>query len=160
MAQQWLKWLRPSPLNPRRSGPREGTSTAQRKHPPRQVAELHAQFSLLLSRGVRPGECVVATKAANIGLTLLNWLSGRHIVEFEQMGRDRAAYGERLLPTLAQKLNSAGLTRVDTRELRRFRLLFILYPQIREAVSPELLTHAGVWELQPKANQCELGYGA
>lgn len=79
----------------------------------------------------------VATKAVNIGLTLRNWLIGQHIVEFEQKGRDRAAYGERLLPTLAHRLNAAGLKRVDTRELRRFRLIYTVYPQIRESVSPE-----------------------
>ena len=37
-----------------------------------------------------------ATKAVNIGLTLRNWLIGHRIVEFEQKGRDRAAYGEKL----------------------------------------------------------------
>ena len=98
----------------------------------------------------------VATKAVNIGLTLRNWLIGQHIVEFEQKGRDRAAYGERLLPTLAQRLNAAGLTRVDTRELRRFRLLYTVYPQIRETVSPGLLAHAGVWALQPFLNLVSL----
>jgi predicted nuclease of restriction endonuclease-like (RecB) superfamily len=90
-----------------------------------------------------------ATKAVNIGLTLRNWLIGHRIVEFEQKGRDRAVYGERLLPTLAQRLIAAGLTRVDARELRRFRLLYSIYPQIRETLSPELLTHAGVPILQP-----------
>lgn len=98
----------------------------------------------------------VATKAVNIGLTLRNWLIGQHIVEFEQKGRDRAAYGERLLPTLAHRLNAAGLTRVDTRELRRFRLLYTVYPQIRETVSPGLLAHAGVWALQPFLNLASL----
>jgi predicted nuclease of restriction endonuclease-like (RecB) superfamily len=80
-----------------------------------------------------------AARAINTGLTLRNWLIGYRIVEFEKMGHDRAAYGERLLPTLAKTLAAAGLTRVDTRELRRFRLFYIVYPQIRETVSPELL---------------------
>ena len=30
------------------------------------------------------------------------WEIGRHIVEFEQQGTDRAAYGARLIPTLAE----------------------------------------------------------
>lgn len=42
-----------------------------------------------------------------------------------------------------------GLTRVDARELRRFRLLYTVYPQIRESVSPELISHAGVPALHP-----------
>ena len=90
-----------------------------------------------------------ATKAVNVGLTLRNWFIGHRIVEFEQQGRDRAAYGERLLPELAKRLMAAGLKRVDTRELRRFRLLYTLYPQIRETVTPELLARAGSSALQP-----------
>lgn len=81
----------------------------------------------------------IATKAVNVSLTLRNWLIGYRIVEFEQLGEDRAAYGERLLSTLAERLSAAGLKRVDVRELRRFRLLYGVYPQIRETVTPELL---------------------
>lgn len=80
-----------------------------------------------------------ATKAVNVGLTLRNWLIGHRVVEFEQNGDDRAAYGERLLPELANRLVAAGLKRVDARELRRFRLLYSVYPQIRESLTPELL---------------------
>lgn len=90
-----------------------------------------------------------ATKAVNVGLTLRNWFIGHRIVEFEQKGADRAAYGERLLPALAKRLAAAGLKRVDTRELRRFRLLYTIYPQIRETVTPELLARAGASALQP-----------
>lgn len=90
-----------------------------------------------------------ALKAVNVGLTLRNWLIGHRIVEFEQKGQDRAAYGAKLLQTLAKRLAAAGLTRVDARELRRFRLLYTVYPQIRESVSPELISHAGVPALHP-----------
>lgn len=90
-----------------------------------------------------------STKAVNIGLTLRNWLIGHRIVEFEQNGKDRATYGERLLPKLAQRLVNAGLKRVDARELRRFRLLYTVYPQIRETVSPELLAQDGASVLRP-----------
>lgn len=90
-----------------------------------------------------------ALKAVNMGLTLRNWLIGHRIVEFEQKGQDRAAYGAKLLQTLAKRLAAAGLTRVDARELRRFRLFYTVYPQIRESVSPELISHAGVPALHP-----------
>lgn len=90
-----------------------------------------------------------ATKAVNVGLTLRNWFIGHRIVEFEQNGADRAAYGERLLPALAKRLAAAGLKRVDSRELRRFRLLYTVYPQIRETVTPELLVSFGAGALQP-----------
>ena len=89
-----------------------------------------------------------AAKAVNVALTLRNWLIGYRIVEFEQQGNDRAAYGERLLPALAERLSAAGLKRVDVRELRRFRLLYEVYPQIRESVTPELLASLGAEALQ------------
>ncbi len=93
-----------------------------------------------------------ATKAVNVALTLRNWLIGCRIVEFEQQGNDRATYGERLLPALAERLSAAGLKRVDARELRRFRLLYEVYPQIRESVTPELLAGLGAGVLQSPLN--------
>ena len=38
-----------------------------------------------------------AAHAVNLALTARNWLIGYYIVEFEQNGEDRAAYGEQLL---------------------------------------------------------------
>lgn len=93
-----------------------------------------------------------AAKAVNVGLTLRNWFIGHRIVEFEQNGADRAAYGERLLPALAKRLAAAGLKRVDPRELRRFRLLYTIYPQIRETASPELLARASASALETLLN--------
>jgi predicted nuclease of restriction endonuclease-like (RecB) superfamily len=78
-----------------------------------------------------------AAKAVNISLTLRNWMIGHYIQEYEQSGADRASYGERLLDTLAQRLQQGGLKRVEARELRRFRQFYLAYPQIRETLSPE-----------------------
>ena len=91
----------------------------------------------------------LAAKAVNTSLTVRNWLIGHRIVEFEQLGQDRAAYGEKLLLALAQRLAAAGLKRVDARELRRFRLFYSVYPQIRETLSPEWLSGPGAAALQP-----------
>lgn len=93
-----------------------------------------------------------AAKAVNVALTLRNWLIGYRIVEFEQQGNDRAAYGQRLFPALAERLSAAGLKRVDVRELRRFRLLYEVYPQIRDSVTPELLASLGAEVLQQPPN--------
>jgi len=79
-----------------------------------------------------------ASKAVNISLTLRNWFIGYYIQEYEQSGTDRAAYGEQMLESLAERLQSGGLKRVDARELRRFRQFYLAYPQIRETASPEL----------------------
>lgn len=97
-----------------------------------------------------------ATKAVNVALTLRNWLIGCRIVEFDQQGYDRAAYGERLLPALAERLSAAGLKRVDVRELRRFRLLYEVYPQIRESLTPELVAGLRSGALQPLLNSLPL----
>ncbi|MBS3936493.1 MAG: DUF1016 family protein [Sulfuritalea sp.] len=78
-----------------------------------------------------------AAKAVNVSLTLRNWMIGHYIQEYEQSGADRASYGERLLDTLAQRLQQGGLKRVEARELRRFRQFYLAYPQIRETLSPE-----------------------
>ena len=45
---------------------------------------------------------------------------GCYIVEFEQNGEDRAAYGEQLLKKLEKQLNTKGL---NERRFREFRLL-------------------------------------
>ena len=41
-----------------------------------------------------------AAHAVNHALTARNWLIGYNIVEFEQNGEDRAAYGQKLLKNL------------------------------------------------------------
>lgn len=80
-----------------------------------------------------------SAKAVNVALTLRNWLIGYRIVEFEQQGKDRAAYGESLMDTLALRLASRGLTRVTPRELRRYRQLYQVYPQMWESLAPKSL---------------------
>lgn len=79
-----------------------------------------------------------AAKAVNVSLTLRNWLFGYHIREYEQLGADRSAYGERLLETLAARLQQTGLKRIEARELRRYRQFYLAYPQIRETLSAKL----------------------
>ena len=78
-----------------------------------------------------------ATKAVNVGLTLRNWLIGRQIEEYELNGSDRAAYGDKLMDTLAKRLVQQGWKRCDRRELYRFRQLYLIYPEIVETLSPQ-----------------------
>ena len=93
-----------------------------------------------------------AGRAVNISLTLRNWLIGWHIVEYEQRGTDRAAYGEKLLASLSQRLQDAGVSRSEERELRRYRQFYQTYPQIREALTPEWKNRVGIQgELSPNA---------
>lgn len=78
-----------------------------------------------------------AVRAVNIGLTLRNWLIGHHIVEYELAGSDRAQYGDRLFPRLAQRLQALDIPGCDRRELYRYRDFFNAYPQIAQALSPQ-----------------------
>ena len=79
-----------------------------------------------------------AGRAVNISLTLRNWVIGHYIHEYEQNDADRAQYGERLLDRVAEQLQKSGLKRIESRELRRYRQFYQIYPQIRESVTPEL----------------------
>ena len=77
-----------------------------------------------------------ACHAVNLSLTARNWLIGRHIVEYEQHGQDRAQYGTQLLNKLAAKINRRGL---NARRLRECRLFYCSYPQL----DTEILSFVG-----------------
>jgi len=68
-----------------------------------------------------------AVKAVNISLTIRNWLIGYYIVEFEQKGEDRAAYGTRLVDSLAESINIKGL---GSRYLKLFRQFYFAYSEL------------------------------
>lgn len=77
-------------------------------------------------------------KAINVSLTLRNWIIGYYILEYEQRGSDRAEYGERLLESLSGRLQHAGMSRAEPRELRRYRQFYLIYSRIWESLTPEL----------------------
>ena len=85
-----------------------------------------------------------AKTAVNQMLTVRNWAIGYYIVEFEQHGQNRAAYGERLLPNLAERLNIKGLDRL---QLNLCRIFYLKYPQICAAVSHKLKSIEGTHAL-------------
>lgn len=76
-----------------------------------------------------------AKGAVNQLLTARNWAIGYYIVEFEQRGQERAAYGENLLERLAQRLSIKGL---DRTMLNLCRIFYQKYPQIRDSVNHRL----------------------
>lgn len=65
------------------------------------------------------------------------WQIGRHIVEFEQNGARRAAYGKQLLVTLAKTLTAEFGKGFDERNLRHMRDFYQTFP-IWNALRPEL----------------------
>jgi hypothetical protein len=60
-------------------------------------------------------------------LSLRNWIIGAGVVEFEQSGEDRAAYGERLLLRLTDALTSTGCKGLSARNLKNFRQVALAY---------------------------------
>jgi len=110
---------------------------------PSQFAELLTTIQLVDGRLASH-----ASRAVNISLTVRNWLIGFYIVEFEQHGEDRAAYGDKLFARLSAELSNRGVKGVHARELRRYRAFYNTYPQIRGALSPEfhkLLPESDLW---------------
>ena len=65
------------------------------------------------------------------------WEIGRHIVEFEQGGQARAAYGKGLLPALAESLKAEFGKGFDVSNLRYMRLFYNAFPK-RDAMRHEL----------------------
>ena len=68
-----------------------------------------------------------AVKAINTELVKANWEIGRHIVEFEQQGNERAEYGTDLLARLSKDLKlryGKGFGRRNILDMRRFYLAY------------------------------------
>jgi predicted nuclease of restriction endonuclease-like (RecB) superfamily len=78
-----------------------------------------------------------AIKAVNTELVKANWEIGRHIVEYEQHGQERAEYGSDLLTRLSKDLSQRygkGFGRRNILDMRRFYLSY----QIWQAVPAKL----------------------
>lgn len=70
-----------------------------------------------------------AMKAVNIEMVKANWEIGRHIVDYEQHGNERAEYGSALLAKLSRDLNlryGKGFGRRNVLDMRRF---YLAYPK-------------------------------
>jgi predicted nuclease of restriction endonuclease-like (RecB) superfamily len=65
------------------------------------------------------------------------WQIGRHIIEFEQGGAERAVYGAKLLPSLAKVLTARFGKGFDASNLRYMRLFYQAFP-ICDALRHEL----------------------
>lgn len=79
-----------------------------------------------------------ANKAVNQLLTMRNWLIGYYIVEFEQKGEERAAYGDKLLETIAVKLMEFNAKGFSHRNLNLFREFYLSFPEISQSVTAQL----------------------
>jgi predicted nuclease of restriction endonuclease-like (RecB) superfamily len=69
------------------------------------------------------------------------WQVGRHIVEFEQGGAERAAYGERLIPRLAERLTAEFGKGFDARNLWQMRNFHLAFPNVNALRAELSWTH-------------------
>ena len=76
-----------------------------------------------------------AKGAVNQLLTARNWAIGYYIVEYEQKGKERAEYGDKLLENLANRIDCKGL---DRTMLNLCRVFYLKYPQICDSASHRL----------------------
>ena len=70
-----------------------------------------------------------AVKAINRFATIRNFLIGFYFVEYEQNGKDRATYGEKLLKKLEEKVKTKGLNETLFKICRQF---YLNYPQVKD----------------------------
>lgn len=68
-------------------------------------------------------------RTVNTAMVHAYWLIGREIVEVEQQGAERAAYGEQLLEHLARRLTKRFGRGMGVATLRRARSFYQTFPQ-------------------------------
>ena len=84
-----------------------------------------------------------AARSVNAYMTGAYWMIGRHIVEYEQSGEERAAYGANLIERLATDMKrrfGRGFSRQNLWQMRQFGLAYpperILQPLSGESAQP------------------------
>ena len=104
-----------------------------------QIAEFVKDVKQIVNRGR-----AVAYSAVNSAMIATYWNIGRRIVEEEQHGQERAAYGKELINMLAEELMHEYGSGFSARYLRAFRQFYIAIPnyEIWKSRFPNLLwTH-------------------
>jgi len=93
-------------------------------------ADIHTQIVELLESSRR-----AAARSVNALMTAAYWEIGRRIVECEQEGANRAAYGDELMLRLSADLGSRfgrGFSRQNLQQMRNF---YLFWPEIHQTVS-------------------------
>lgn len=81
-----------------------------------------------------------AFKAINTELVKANWEIGRHIVEYEQQGKERAEYGAKLLKKLSKDLKTKFGKGFSLSNLQNMRLFYVKYPHFHSSVIHQTLS--------------------
>ncbi len=99
-----------------------------------EYGQLVADLSTLLEQARRR-----TVRTVNAMMTTVYWEMGRRIVEFEQAGKRRAAYGQELLERLSEDLTKQFGRGFSRYNLARFRDFYLAFPpeRIRATLSRE-----------------------
>ena len=95
--------------------------------------------------------------AINFAMVESYWMIGQTIVEHEQQGETRAAYGKKILKELANRLTADFGKGFDERELRKMRQFYLTF-QIRDTLRPELTWSHYRRLISVEDNQARLWY--
>ena len=99
-----------------------------------------------------------AARAVNAVMTATYWEIGRRIVEFEQGGKARAEYGERLLEKLSDDLTTRFGRGFGLVQLNVMRQFFLAYPAILQSpIDESRAGGAAPAILQPAIEETALG---
>lgn len=88
-----------------------------------------------------------ALQQVNYSLTLRNWLIGYYLVEFEQKGKLKAAFGEKTYRSIASALQRKGVKGMSFTNLHLFKQFYLSYPQFVQTVSEQVKTHLSIQTL-------------
>jgi len=80
----------------------------------------------------------VAVRYVNTALVATYWLIGKRIVEFEQKGKERAEYGERLLKKLSADLTKRFGKGFSFPQLKNIRQFYVIYREKSYTLSSQL----------------------
>jgi len=89
-------------------------------------------------------------RSVNTNMVTAYWLIGRRIVEADQRGKARAAYGQRLLEELSQRLTERYGPGFSVTNLRSFRMFYLTYPNRHPGLN---IQHPMGTESDPEAIQ-------
>ena len=73
---------------------------------------------------------VTAARSVNTAQVCANWLIGREIVEEEQLGNNKAVYGQRLVAKLSSQLEEGFGPGYSVTNLKLFRQFYLTYPNL------------------------------
>lgn len=113
-------------------------------------AVVHEDIVALLDEARR-----AVARSVNALMTATYWEIGRRIVEFEQGGQERAAYGEALIERLAHDLSARfgrGFSRRNIEQMRLFYLARPIAQTLSAQSAPARIRQTPSGESTPTAN--------